>query len=315
MFLKIIVLLEILHSFGTCQNTIKTCVNVKEMPYIVSVQRLDVESRKAHHWCTGSIISASGVILPAHCAIKQVMNYNTGRLQNKPFSPPELIVIVGASAIEKSTYVDRSPNTVKYVKEIIVHEFNTPELEIFDIALIKLLSPLEMTRKVQPILMPMPEMFEDLNPWDYFHEEYCFSTSYGKKVTKQYPNYDICVLADHVFLYNETSCDDLLEQLHEPRILEPNEICASTKRTTLCDESPSELLICGCHIFGLGSKTYCRNGMQIEFFSSIEKYYDWVWMKIGNEPDSPYKTLISSGFKMQHVKFLFICNLLSAMIG
>lgn len=101
-----------------------------DFPYQVSLARNSIYPRRSSHFCGGSIISVDWVLTAAHCV--------------EGTYPEDVLVRVGNEVLNKG-----SEHTVS---EVIVHSGFSKDIELdYDIALLKVDQPFEISPKVKPI--------------------------------------------------------------------------------------------------------------------------------------------------------------------
>lgn len=114
-------------------------------PYQVSL----VDTDMGMHFCGGSILNSFIILTAAHCLYRPSRGKELPSLNN-PRMPNEIRVVAGQYSLQWPDVTEQT----RYVSEFVVHPAYFSILEN-DIALLQLSEPLNITRSVHPVQLPI----------------------------------------------------------------------------------------------------------------------------------------------------------------
>eukprot|EP00099_Drosophila_melanogaster_P024447 NP_722785.1 uncharacterized protein Dmel_CG17234 [Drosophila melanogaster] len=211
-------------------------IGIEQVPWQVSLQYF------GDHVCGGSIYSENIIVTAAHCFFDEEGN----RLDDQGYQ------VRAGSALTDSN------GTLVDVAALIIHEEYAFDLNINDIAIVRLSTPLEFTSKVQPIPLaktnPYPRSIALVSGWGV---SYILNDS-----TNLYPTH-LQGLALHI------------KSIFSCRLFDPSLLCAGTYGRTACHGDSGGPLVVNKQLVGVVS--WGRKGcVSSAFFVSVPYFREWI---------------------------------------
>lgn len=305
MFLKVFVLVEIFvicHGLDRVIN--QTCLNIRIVPYLVSVERVIVTNKMlplmTYHWCLGTILKTDAVLTTARCV--SVPDEGSGKSKFKPFNPQELYIIAGVSHLVKNCEFEKNDNYQRIaVSQIHIHDSYDPKTEVFDIAGLKIRDHLRLGEFVK--LTPFAT-FDSRVPWETYKGKNCFSI--GWRITTTAISYNLCLHPVHAVMLDDKACSDNVNIYAPGRRVHQNEMCGVGSKTHHCGSDPSSCLICEDKFIGFSAAVLCdvHGRSPIGLYAYTNEYKDFVVRKL--DVALLPRSAISGALKLQFRKFWIV---------
>lgn len=309
MLLKILVVVNIFISCdvrGSMKD--RKCV-VRSFPYVVSVQAILEGTNNSVHVCGGSIIQPDAVLTAGRCL---ALTASSGVMYPLD-SRSGIVVFAGAPTVsDKCERAKIEDFQARVVKEIIVHSMYKPTIMVFDVAILKLKTPLIFGPTVQPVPLVSNGSFQNQTPWDYYRGKRCFAAGWESPL----PFFALYLHEVKMELVDDELCNVLLKDLkfrsQASRWMLKNELCTFSTQD-VCEANTGGPLVCEGHLVGVAVRSTCmeKQDLVIDIWARIDKYEEWIESTVGEKnrllmSSDDTTESISTGCKIQFCELLYI---------